>query len=72
MCADVNLYSTGERYEGEWKDGIRHGQGRRYYADGSIYDGGWRRDKKHGKARMLLVHGMEEACPPPQVVTTLS
>ena len=50
---------TGERYEGDWKDGIRHGKGRRYYSDGSIYDGGWDRDKKHGKAQKLLPHGIK-------------
>lgn len=49
--------STGEIYQGEWKEGIRHGQGRRHYPDGSIYEGGWERDKKHGPARMLLPHG---------------
>lgn len=48
---------TGEKYEGEWKEGIRHGQGRRHYPDGSVYDGGWSRDKKHGQAKMYLPHG---------------
>ena len=36
-------------YEGEFKDGNKHGNGmQRRFATGDVYDGEWRGDKKHG------------------------
>ena len=36
------------RYEGQWKDGKKHGRrGKIKYADGSRYDGQWKDGKKH-------------------------
>nr|XP_033798826.1 MORN repeat-containing protein 4 isoform X2 [Geotrypetes seraphini] len=32
-------YSSGEEYDGEWKEGRRHGMGQLTFADGSIYLG---------------------------------
>ncbi|XP_029466006.1 MORN repeat-containing protein 4 isoform X1 [Rhinatrema bivittatum] len=32
-------YSSGEEYDGEWKEGRRHGVGQLSFADGSIYVG---------------------------------
>ena len=31
--------TTGEKYEGQWKNGERHGKGIYYYAYGDKYDG---------------------------------
>ena len=36
------------RYEGYWKDGMRHGFGVFYYANGSKYEGEWRENLKEG------------------------
>mmetsp|Transcript_19379 Transcript_19379/g.33030 ORF Transcript_19379/g.33030 Transcript_19379/m.33030 type:complete len:268 (+) Transcript_19379:48-851(+) len=40
-------YSNGF-YEGEWKNGLRHGEGMYKWTDGSSYSGQWKDDKKHG------------------------
>ena len=39
-------YSDGAKYEGEWKDGNRHGQGTHTWSDGSSYEREWKDDKK--------------------------
>ena len=43
-------YSDGTKYVGEFKDGMRHGQGI-YTSIGELlkYVGEWKDDKKHGK-----------------------
>jgi hypothetical protein len=35
-------------YEGEWRDGERHGTGTELYADGSQYTGAWNTGKQNG------------------------
>jgi len=44
----VYISTSGMRYEGEWKDGKRHGQGTLTYPDGSRYTGEWKKDRMHG------------------------
>jgi len=44
----VYVYSSGMRYEGEWKHGKRHGKGTLLYPDGSRYTGEWRNNRMHG------------------------
>lgn len=41
-------FPNGEVYEGEYKDGQRHGRGRYAYADGQVYDGYFRNNVKEG------------------------
>ena len=36
-------------YEGDWKDGKRHGKGTATLSDGRKYEGGWKDDNPHGK-----------------------
>ena len=43
----IMAYSDGAKYEGEWKDGKRHGQGTLTWSDGSSYVGEWNNGKKH-------------------------
>ena len=44
------LWTYEEDYEGEWKDGKKHGKGICKGSDGSVeYDGEWKDDKWHGK-----------------------
>lgn len=55
-CTAVRPKGTGRfvakdalTYEGEFKDGNKHGMGmQRHFATGDVYDGEWRGDKKHG------------------------
>jgi len=45
----VLVGSIGGRYEGEWKEGRRHGVGVRHWSDGGHYEGGWSEDYLHGE-----------------------
>jgi len=36
-------------YRGEWRDGMRHGQGVLRSSDGYVYSGEWRNDQRHGQ-----------------------
>eukprot|EP00435_Cladocopium_sp_Y103_P054131 s614_g17.t1 len=42
------VFPDGSRYEGQWKDGLKHGKGRFIYPDGDVYDGEWQDGKAHG------------------------
>lgn len=42
------IYSSGEVYEGEWKNDKFHGHGIYYDVDGSTYTGEWADDTHHG------------------------
>lgn len=39
------------RYRGQWRDGLRHGQGECEYADGSRYVGAWEGGRRSGAGR---------------------
>ena len=41
--------TDGPRYDGEVRDGKRHGQGVYEWPDGDRYEGEWREDKRHGQ-----------------------
>ena len=41
-----NVKST---FNGDWRHGLRHGQGELVMFDGSVYRGLWANDKPHGK-----------------------
>jgi len=40
--------ADGSYYEGEYKNGNRHGAGSMYMPDGNVYVGSWENDQKHG------------------------
>ncbi len=40
-------YQSGT-YEGRWKDGLRHGQGKFTWNTGDTYHGSWFKDQRHG------------------------
>ena len=50
-------YSDGSRYEGEHRDGLRHGRGTYTWADGNRYEGEWHEDKMHGRGKMTWHYG---------------
>lgn len=41
-------YVTGDVYEGEWLNDLKHGKGRIVYKNGSIETGTFAENKKHG------------------------
>jgi hypothetical protein len=51
------IYEIGDKYEGEWKDGKRNGQGTMIYEDGDQYEGEWNDGKLHGQGTYLYKDG---------------
>jgi len=41
-------FPNNEKYEGEFKDDVFHGNGIYYFADGGTYEGDWQNGKQHG------------------------
>ena len=50
-------YPAGSLYEGMFRKGLRHGEGKYTWSDGS-YDGGWNRGKKDGYGYYVNEHGV--------------
>ena len=48
------MWPDGRRYEGDWKDGVRDGNGIDTFSNGERYDGEWKDDKKNGKKCFYL------------------
>lgn len=46
------VYRNGVRYEGEFVDGLKHGQGKSFYNNGKVsHEGGYFRNSFHGRGR---------------------
>ena len=44
------VYANGARYEGEWKGGNRHGQGKMTFTNNkNVFEGEWKNDKENGE-----------------------
>jgi hypothetical protein len=43
------MWKNGDKYEGEWKECIKHGQGAEFFANGDSYRGQYKKGKPHGK-----------------------
>ena len=50
----MHTWPDGSRYEGEWKDGKRSGQGVRTWPSGQRYEGEWRDGKRSGRGVQWL------------------
>ena len=55
-------YDDGKVYEGQMKNGLRHGRGKMVYVEddnnyAGVYVGEWKNDKKHGKGKMVYDNG---------------
>lgn len=50
-------YPNGAKYDGEWKDGNKHGHGMFTRADGRKYDGMWKDNKSHGRGQEVQPDG---------------
>jgi hypothetical protein len=53
----VYVFTTGEKYEGYWKNDKRNGQGTNYYAKGGAYTGQWLDDEQHGTGTYTAANG---------------
>ena len=59
-CFGTTDYQVGDQYgiyEGEWKDGERHGQGTYDDSAGSIYIGEWKHDERGGEGIQIYPDG---------------
>lgn len=41
----VYSFPSGEKYEGQYKQDLRHGKGKYTYKNGATYDGDWRSNR---------------------------
>jgi hypothetical protein len=49
--------ANGEKYEGEFADGMGNGEGEYFFPDGSMYEGEWKDFKYHGRGTMTFADG---------------
>lgn len=47
-------FQCGDRYEGGFEMGKKHGQGKYDYADRDYYDGEWKNDTADGQGTMMF------------------
>ena len=52
-----HTYANGDRYEGRWKNGKRHGYGVLNYKNGDRYAGVFSADKRHGPGKLTSANG---------------
>ena len=57
VCAICSRSCPLHRYEGQWLDDRRHGQGTFHHADGSRYEGEWAAGRKEGKGTLYFNNG---------------
>ena len=53
-------YSVGDKYVGEWKNGLLHGQGTYTSADGDKYVGEWKDGLMHGQGTLTYADGTSQ------------
>ena len=49
--------ANGDVYEGGWKEGKSHGQGKCTWANGDVYEGGCKEGKRHGQGKLTYAYG---------------
>ena len=53
----IMQYDDGSRYEGEWANDWKHGDGKWYFTTGSVYAGTWRFGKREGTGYFYAFDG---------------
>jgi hypothetical protein len=56
ICTWISGERKGNRYEGYFKDDMRH-KGKTVYVNGDIYEGGYKDDKRHGFGKKTYLNG---------------
>ncbi|HTV28084.1 MAG TPA: DUF805 domain-containing protein [Xanthobacteraceae bacterium] len=51
------VVTNGNRYDGEWRNGLRNGHGVETYTDGETYDGEWSNDAWNGQGILSFTDG---------------
>ena len=54
---DKTLYQSGNQYEGEYHEGLRHGRGVFQFKNGSRYEGEYKKGLKHGLGKFIYCDG---------------
>ncbi len=50
----LHLLTAGCTYDGEWRDGMQHGEGTYRWANGNVYVGQWEKNKFHGQGECVF------------------
>jgi hypothetical protein len=53
----IHIDTFGNKYEGEWKDGKKHGKGKMVFANGHSYTGDWINDMATGEGISIWTNG---------------
>uniref|UniRef100_A0A7S3J447 Uncharacterized protein n=1 Tax=Euplotes harpa TaxID=151035 RepID=A0A7S3J447_9SPIT len=53
----IQVWDTGDIYEGEYKDGNKHGRGRYIYSNGASYEGEYKDGNRHGQGVYVYPSG---------------
>lgn len=54
-------WPNGDRYEGDWVNGQRTGQGKYFYSSGGgVYTGEWKNNNRHGEGTMIWNDGVKQ------------
>ena len=55
-----NIGYNGEYYIGDFKDGVRHGNGEIHFNSGEMYKGQWENDKRNGHGTQTYPGGTKD------------
>ena len=53
----IQTWTDGDKYEGQFKNNLMHGQGVYSFASGTVHSGAWERGNKHGYAVVTWANG---------------
>ena len=56
-CFGTYTFSNGDKYEGSWKNDLKHGQGLSTYNSGDAYLGEFKNNTKHGYGNYFYASG---------------
>ena len=56
-CFVTYTWPNGNKYDGEWRDGKRTGQGTNTWANGEKYVGEWSDNKRTGQGTLTFANG---------------